>query len=152
MPFDPRSVDISGIEELCRKFLLEGIMPQANCSRPLSLRKYGCSSTRGTSDARCLFIFGTYEPLLVTSDTLRYDVAKDALARGQTPNLGRVRPGGQGEERHSPGTPPMPCISIFAGFFPTPAAPGQHPRLFAAQFPAARRPRTNLCASMRPTS
>jgi hypothetical protein len=38
----------------------------------------------GTHDARNLI--GTHDALFITLDTLRYDVARDALAEGRTPN------------------------------------------------------------------
>lgn len=77
----------------------------------------------------------THDVLLVTLDTLRYDVAQEAWQSGQTPNLARVLPSGGWEERHSPGSFTYAAHhAFFAGFLPTPAAPGSHPRLFAARF------------------
>lgn len=73
--------------------------------------------------------------LLVTLDTLRLDVAEGALARGETPVLARVLPGGAWEARHSPGTFTFAAHQAFlAGFLPTPARPGRHPRRFALRF------------------
>jgi sulfatase-like protein len=83
-------------------------------------------------------LIGTHDVLLITLDTLRYDVAERALARGQTPNLARLLPGGAWERRHSPGNFTYAAHqAFFAGFLPTPARPGKHPRLFAAQFPGS---------------
>jgi hypothetical protein len=80
-------------------------------------------------------LVGTHDILWVTLDTLRYDVARDLLAAGRTPNLAAVLPGGRWEERHSPGTFTYAAHqAFFAGFLPTPAAPGVHARLFAARF------------------
>ncbi|HET6251714.1 MAG TPA: STM4013/SEN3800 family hydrolase [Tepidisphaeraceae bacterium] len=80
-------------------------------------------------------LIGTHDVLLVTLDTLRYDVAAAALAAGRTPNLARVLPGGAWEERHSPATFTYAAHqAFFAGFLPTPVAPGNHHRLFAARF------------------
>jgi hypothetical protein len=80
-------------------------------------------------------LIGTHDVLLITLDTLRYDVAESALARGLTPNLARHLPGGHWELRHSPGSFTLAAhAAFFAGFLPTPARPGKHPRLFAAQF------------------
>ncbi|HSI32098.1 MAG: STM4013/SEN3800 family hydrolase [Phycisphaerae bacterium] len=80
-------------------------------------------------------MIGTHDVLWVTLDTLRYDVAADALARGMTPELARVLPGGQWERRHSPGSFTYAAHhAFFAGFLPTPAVPGRHARLFAARF------------------
>ncbi len=80
-------------------------------------------------------LIGTHDILLITFDTLRYDAARDALAAGMTPNLAAVLPPGGWELRHTPGsfTYAAHC-AFFAGFLPTPAAPGRHPRLFAARF------------------
>jgi hypothetical protein len=83
-------------------------------------------------------LIGTHDLLFVTLDALRYDVARDALARGRTPNLAAVLPGGGWEERHSPGNFTFAAHqAFFAGFLPTPAVPGKHPRLFAARFPGS---------------
>jgi hypothetical protein len=84
-------------------------------------------------DARSLI--GTHDALFITLDTLRYDVARGALAEGRTPNLAAVLPGGAWEARHSPGNFTYAAHhAFFAGFLPTPIAPGLHPRLFAVQF------------------
>lgn len=91
-------------------------------------------------------LIGTHDLLLVTLDTLRFDVARDALARGQTPNLAGVLPGGQWEERHSPGSFTYAAHqAFFAGFLPTPARPGKHPRLFAASFPGSETTSPETC-------
>src|SRR3954469_25151617 len=83
-------------------------------------------------------LIGTHDVLFVTLDTLRYDVAADALAAGRTPNLAAVLPGGAWEERHSPGSFTYAAHhAFFAGFLPTPARPGRHPRLFAVRFPGS---------------
>jgi hypothetical protein len=80
-------------------------------------------------------MIGTHDVLMVTLDTLRYDVAADALAAGRTPNLAKVLPGGAWEKRHSPGSFTYSAHqAFFAGFLPTPVAPGRHDRLFAARF------------------
>jgi hypothetical protein len=80
-------------------------------------------------------LIGSHDILLMTLDTLRYDVAAAALAAGQTPNLARLLPGGRWERRHSPATFTYAAHhAFFAGFLPTPPFPGNHPRLFAARF------------------
>lgn len=80
-------------------------------------------------------IVGTHDILFITFDTLRYDVAKNLLARGRTPNLAAVLPKGGWEERHSPGNFTYAAHhAFFAGFLPTPITPGIHPRLFALGF------------------
>lgn len=87
-------------------------------------------------DARSLV--GSHDILFVTLDTLRYDVARDALAAGATPNLTAVLPHGRWEERHSPGSFTYSAHhAFFAGFFPTPARPGKFSRLFALSFPGS---------------
>ncbi|MCG8583690.1 MAG: STM4013/SEN3800 family hydrolase [Pirellulales bacterium] len=91
-------------------------------------------------------LVGTHDVLFVTLDTLRYDVAVATLERGMTPGLARLLPGGRWEERHSPGNFTYAAHhAFFAGFLPTPAAPGLHPRLFAAQFPGSETTTTETC-------
>lgn len=78
---------------------------------------------------------GTCDVLLMTFDTLRYDVAAEALREGLTPNLAAILPEEGWELRHSPGSFTWSAHqSFFAGFLPTPAEPGLHPRLFALEF------------------
>ncbi|MFF2650179.1 STM4013/SEN3800 family hydrolase [Streptomyces sp. NPDC058045] len=80
-------------------------------------------------------IVGSHDLLLVTLDTLRYDVAQESAAAGRTPNLARHLPAGGWERRHAPGSFTYASHqAMFAGFLPTPAEPGPHPRLFAARF------------------
>ncbi len=80
-------------------------------------------------------LIGECDVLLMTFDTLRFDVARDALGAGLTPNLARVLPGGEWECRHAPGSFTYAAHhAFFAGFLPTPVTPGPHPRLFAAAF------------------
>ncbi|MGK5550719.1 STM4013/SEN3800 family hydrolase [Actinomadura kijaniata] len=83
-------------------------------------------------------IVGSHDLLLVTLDTLRYDVAAELAASGQTPVLAGLLPGGRWERRHTPGSFTYAAhAAMLAGFLPTPAAPGPHPRLFAAAFPGS---------------
>jgi len=80
-------------------------------------------------------IVGDHDILLVTLDTLRHDVAAELAAEGRIPRLARHLPGGRWETRHAPGSFTYASHqAIFAGFLPTPARPGPHPRLFAASF------------------
>jgi arylsulfatase A-like enzyme len=80
-------------------------------------------------------VVGRDDLLLVTLDTLRYDVAAELAAQGRLPNLARHLPGGVWERRHAPGSFTYASHqAMFAGFLPTPATPGPHPRLFAARF------------------
>lgn len=78
---------------------------------------------------------GVGDIVLVTFDTLRYDVAVAEWAAGRTPNLAGVLPEDGWEERHTPGSFTYAAHqAFFAGFLPTPARPGRHSRLFAARF------------------
>lgn len=91
-------------------------------------------------------LIGTHDLLFVTLDTLRYDVARDALARGETPNLAAVLPGGAWEARHSPGSFTYAAHhAFFAGFLPAPIRPGRHPRLFAARFAGSETTTAQTC-------
>ena len=88
-------------------------------------------------DARKLVAQG-HDILLITLDTLRYDVAYEMAKRGETPNLCRILPGGVWEKRHSPGSFTYAAhMAFFAGFLPTPRGPGRHDRLFAVRFPGS---------------
>ena len=83
-------------------------------------------------------LIGTHDVLFVTLDTLRYDVAEALAATGRTPHLTAVLPGGRWEKRHTPGSFTYAAhAAFFAGFLPTPAAPGPHPRPFALRFPGS---------------
>lgn len=79
-------------------------------------------------------IAGKMDILFITLDTLRYDVAQKLFEEGRTPGFQRYFP--QGWQRcHTPGSFTYAAHqAFFAGFLPTPAAPGKHPRLFAANF------------------
>ncbi|MCM2425229.1 STM4013/SEN3800 family hydrolase [Streptomyces sp. RKAG337] len=80
-------------------------------------------------------IVGRHDLLLVTLDTLRFDVAQELAAAGRIPHLAARLPPGGWERRHAPGSFTYASHqAIFAGFLPTPATPGPHPRLFAARF------------------
>ncbi|MFO0850207.1 MAG: STM4013/SEN3800 family hydrolase [Gemmataceae bacterium] len=81
---------------------------------------------------------GALDVLFVTLDTLRYDVAAALYAAGRTPHLAAVLPAGGWERRHTPGSFTYAAhAAFFAGFLPTPAAPGRHPRPFALRFPGS---------------
>jgi hypothetical protein len=81
---------------------------------------------------------GSHDILLITLDTLRFDVAERALAEGKTPCLSALLPGGRWQRRHSPGSFTWAAHqAFFAGFLPTPAEPGPHERLFALAFPGS---------------
>jgi hypothetical protein len=83
-------------------------------------------------------LIGTYDVLFVTLDTLRYDVAAKLHAAGRTPCLAALLPAAGWEKRHSPGNFTFAAhAAYFAGFLPTPIAPGPHPRTFALAFPGS---------------
>lgn len=80
-------------------------------------------------------LIGSHDILLMTIDTLRFDVAVEAHRRGETRCLSSLLPGGEWEKRHSPGNFTYAAHqAFFAGFLPTPARPGRHVRLFAPRF------------------
>lgn len=79
-------------------------------------------------------IVKSHDVVLVTLDTLRYDVAVRCLEEGRIPNLASVLPDGW-EKRHAPGNFTYASHqAMFAGFLPTPAGPGVHSRPFALRF------------------
>ena len=79
-------------------------------------------------------VIGSHDLLFVTLDTLRFDVADRLLTAGRTPGLAARLPGGW-ERRHTPASFTYAAHhAFFAGFLPTPAAPGRHERPFAARF------------------
>jgi hypothetical protein len=99
-------------------------------------------------------IVGRHDILLMTLDTLRYDVAQQLFIEGRTPALGSVLPLGGWEERHSPASFTYAAHqAFFAGFLPTPATPpplrgGQprpQPRLFATIFPGSATTTAHTC-------
>ncbi|NUP14309.1 MAG: STM4013/SEN3800 family hydrolase [Polyangiaceae bacterium] len=78
-------------------------------------------------------IVGSHDVVFMVLDALRYDVATDAMARGETPSFERLI--GSWERRLTPA-----CFTyaahhaFFAGFLPVPHEPGIHPRPFACAF------------------
>jgi hypothetical protein len=79
-------------------------------------------------------IVGTHDIVLVTLDTLRYDVAVRLHGEGRTPHFGALLPAGW-EKRLTTGSFTYAAHqAFFAGFLPVPAVPGVHPRPFAARF------------------
>ena len=96
-------------------------------------------------------LIGTHDILFVTLDTLRFDVAMDALERGLTPCLQMLLPGRRWEQRHSPGSFTYAAhTAFFAGFLPTPIGPGPHLRLFAAEFPGSETTSAETCVFQTP--
>lgn len=83
-------------------------------------------------------MIGTHDILLVTLDTLRYDVAEAERAAGRTPTLAKLLADRHWQARHSPASFTLPAHqAFFAGFLPTPRGPGPHARLFAVDFPGS---------------
>ncbi|MGL6075696.1 MAG: STM4013/SEN3800 family hydrolase [Fimbriiglobus sp.] len=83
-------------------------------------------------------ILGTHDVVMVTLDTLRYDVAQQLFLEGRTPHFASKLPPTGWELRHSPGSFTYAAhAAIFAGFLPTPATPGPHPRRIAVGFPGS---------------
>ncbi|WP_228976682.1 STM4013/SEN3800 family hydrolase [Streptomyces sp. DH12] len=79
--------------------------------------------------------------LFVTLDSLRYDVARDALDAGRTPQLARLLPAGGWERRQTPGSFTLPAhMAFFSGFLPKLPHPQQPPRLWECRPPAFKRP------------
>ncbi|MFG2984949.1 STM4013/SEN3800 family hydrolase [Streptomyces sp. NPDC048258] len=75
--------------------------------------------------------------LFVTLDSLRYDVARSTTHAGQTPHLAKLLPGGQWEERRTPGTFTLPAhIAFLSGFLPKLPQPEQPPRMWECRPPA----------------
>jgi hypothetical protein len=91
-------------------------------------------------------VVGRDDLLLITFDTLRYDVAQDAWRKGETPHLAQRLPPSGWECRHSPGNFTYAAhAAFFAGFLPTPARPGLHPRPFALRFPGSETTTEDTC-------
>jgi hypothetical protein len=83
-------------------------------------------------------LIGSHDLLFITLDTLRYDVAQELFQQGRIPTIARHLPPTGWEERHSPASFTYAAHhAFFAGFLPTPVAPGRHARLFAARFPGS---------------
>lgn len=88
----------------------------------------------------------SHDVLFVTLDTLRYDVAVRGIDQNLTPNLKKLIPNGQWEERHTPGNFTYAAHqAFFAGFFPTPSKPGPHARMFAARFAGSETTAPTTC-------
>jgi hypothetical protein len=91
-------------------------------------------------------VVGTDDLLMITLDTLRYDVAQESWRLGRTPNLARRVPPTGWEARHAPGNFTYAShAAFFAGFLPTPVRPGRHSRLFALGFPGSETTTTDTC-------
>jgi len=79
-------------------------------------------------------LVGRADLLMITFDTLRFDVAQSAWDAGETPFLQQTLLAGW-QRRHSPGSFTYAAhAAFFAGFLPTPAEPGPHVRPLALRF------------------
>ncbi|WP_137937892.1 STM4013/SEN3800 family hydrolase [Chitinivorax sp. B] len=91
-------------------------------------------------------LVGRYDIVLITLDTLRFDAAQQLFAAGRLPNLSRYLPASGWARRHSPGSFTYAAHhAFFAGFLPTPAKPGRHPRHFAVAFPGSETTASTTC-------
>ena len=80
-------------------------------------------------------IVGKYDILMITLDTLRYDVAIEEQNKGSLSNICNDR---KWEKRHTPGSFTYAAHqAFFAGFLPTPADGNKGERLFSARFPGS---------------
>jgi hypothetical protein len=80
-------------------------------------------------------LVGTADILFITLDTLRYDAAQTAWRSGRLRTLAPYLGANGWDKRHAPGSFTYAAHhAFFAGFLPTPATPGNHPRRFAAEF------------------
>jgi hypothetical protein len=79
-------------------------------------------------------IVGSHDIVLMTLDTLRFDIADASFRAAETPEFSQLFPGGW-ERRHSPGSFTYAAHHAFcAGFLTTPVSPPWPQRLFAARF------------------
>lgn len=93
-------------------------------------------------------VVGTHDIVLLTLDTLRYDVAQRLWREKRTPNLAAVLPESGWEARHTPGNFTFAAhAAFFAGFLPTPAEPAQEKpeRLFAIRFSGSETTSPRTC-------
>ena len=89
------------------------------------------------SDLNFSQIVGSHDILLVTLDTLGFDVAQQEYENGRLPHLSPYLGASGWERRHSPGSFTFAAHqAFFAGFLPAPCEPEHHrsSRLFAARF------------------
>lgn len=78
-------------------------------------------------------VLESHDLLWIVLDSLRYDVACEALAAGETPHLAQLV--SRWEERHTPATFTWPAHhAFFSGFLPTPVRKPRQARLFASAF------------------
>ncbi|WP_044205062.1 STM4013/SEN3800 family hydrolase [Flammeovirga sp. OC4] len=89
-------------------------------------------------------IVGDYDIVLITLDTLRYDVSQQLFKEKRLPQLQKYLPESGWEKRHAPGSFTYASHhAIFSGFFPTPIDQPKQERLFATQFAGSETTNTN---------
>jgi hypothetical protein len=92
-------------------------------------------------------VVGTHDLMMITFDTLRFDVANALLSEGGTPELRRWLGAPGWEPRYTPGSFTYAAHhAFFAGFLPTPKRPGSHPRRFATSFHGSTTTTAQTCA------
>lgn len=96
-------------------------------------------------------IVGTHDLVMITLDTLRFDVADRCMRQGRLPHF-EAWFSAQGWGRyHSPASFTYAAHhAFFSGFLPTPAKPGSHPRHFAAKFKGSATTVETTCVLARP--
>src|SRR5258708_5228396 len=99
MPYG-QTIQLASRRLACTPYLRNAACQRYACNHPGG---HGTMNDSASTSINAQALIGTHDVLLVTLDTLRYDVARDALAAGRTPNLAAVLPGGCWEERHTPG-------------------------------------------------
>jgi hypothetical protein len=91
-------------------------------------------------------VVGTHDIVFITLDTLRYDVAQSLFEHGELPVLSEHLGLKGWGRRHTPGSFTYAAHhAFFAGFLPTPAVPGRHPRLFATAFRGSETTAATTC-------
>lgn len=94
----------------------------------------------------CAALIPGHDVLMITFDTLRFDVAERALSEGLSPTLQQLLPNNKWEKRQTPGNFTYAAHhAFFAGFLPTPVEPGSHERLFAAKFAGSETTGSGTC-------
>lgn len=84
-------------------------------------------------------VIGRADLVILTLDTLRYDVAAAEFAAGRTPVLAELIGPGGWQRRHTPASFTYAAhLAFLAGFLPTPAEDPSAPRLFAVSFAQSR--------------
>jgi arylsulfatase A-like enzyme len=79
-------------------------------------------------------VIGTHHVLMITFDSLRYDVARATAQAGRTPHLSRLLPGGRWEERRTQASFTLPAhTAFFSGFLPVLSGPERSARLLACR-------------------